>query len=304
MALLILKGIINIRNQIKKSFLIASLFTTNLAMAKIHEFETTHSKSIAGTGVAGIYMEESAFLNPASLAFFQQGDVYFQRDILQIKDKDGNIIQKPKNTGIVMADGNPSLSGSLSYVHQEEENLKRSRWGLTMSSPLSQNSAFGVSVRKTKDEDIIKNVKSSYYQTVFGVTHAIDPRTSLGIVAYDAFNSKGDETKAILGLQHIFVDYITVAMDFGGDYNSDEISDTLLYRGGVQVKVLNDFLLRFGAFNDKSRQEKGNGFGLAWIQPRLAFEFAMKNIKQGAILAINKNESKIRETSFGISLRF
>lgn len=277
---------------------------SNLAVAKMHEFETTHTKSIAGTGVAGIYMEEAAFLNPASLAFFEQGNVYVQRDMMQIKDKDGNIVQKPKNTGVVLADGNPSLSGSLSYVNQEEGDLKRSRWGLSVSGPLNKQSAFGASVRKTKDENLTSKTESDYYQTVFGVTHAIDAQTSLGIVAYDAFNSKGDETKAILGLQHVFVDYITVALDFGGDYNADEISDTLLYRGGVQVRVLNDFFLRFGAFNDKSRQEKGNGFGLAWIQPRLAFEFAMKNTKQDADLAINRNESKIRETSFGVSLRF
>ena len=259
---------------------------------------------MAGTGVAGIYMEEAAFLNPASLAFFEQGDVYVQRDMMQIKDSTGNIIQKPKNTGVVLADGNPSLSGSLSYVKQEEGNMERSRWGLSASGPMSKQSAFGVSVRKTKDENTTTKTSVDYYQTVFGVTHAIDAQTSLGIVAYDAFNSKADETKALLGFQHIFVDYITVAFDFGGNYNADEISDSLLYRGGVQVRVLNDFYLRFGAFNDKSRQEKGNGFGLAWIQPRLAFEFAMKNTKQEANLAINRSESKMRETSFGVSLRF
>lgn len=277
---------------------------SNFAFAKIHEFETTHAKSIAGTGVAGIFMEEAAFLNPASLAFFTQADVYFQRDMLQIKDKDGNVVQKPKNTGIVLADGNPTLSGSLSYVNQEEGDQKRKRWGLSASSPLSQQSAFGVSVRKSKDENTTTKTEVDYYQTVIGVTHALDTQTSLGIVAYDAFNSKAGETKAIIGAQHIFADYVTLAFDFGGNYNSDEIGDTLLYRGGAQVRVLNDFYLRFGAFNDKSRQEKGNGFGLAWVQPKLAFEFAMKNTKQEADLAINRNESKIRETSFGVSLRF
>lgn len=270
----------------------------------MHEFETTHTKSIAGTGVAGIYMEEAAFLNPASLAFFEEGNVYVQRDMMQIKDKDGHVIQKPKNTGVVLADGNPSLSGSLSYVHQEEGDTKRSRWGLSASSPLSKESSLGVSVRKSKDENLTSKTEVDYYQTVIGVTHALGPQTSLGIVAYDAFNSKAGETKAIIGAQHIFADYITLAFDFGGNYNAEEISDTLLYRGGVQVRILNDFFLRFGAFNDKSRQEKGNGLGLAWIQPRLAFEFALKNTKQEADLAINRNESKIKETSFGISLRF
>jgi len=142
---------------------------SNLAIAKMHEFETTHTKSIAGTGVAGIYMEEAAFLNPASLAFFEQGDIYVQRDMMQIKDKDGNIIQKPKNTGVVLADGNPSLSGSLSYVQQEEGDLKRSRWGVSASAPLNKQSAFGVSFRKTKDENLTSKTESDYYQTVYGM---------------------------------------------------------------------------------------------------------------------------------------
>jgi hypothetical protein len=280
------------------------MLTCNIAFAKIHEFETTHMKSMGGTGVAGVYMEESAFLNPASLAFFNLGDVYVQRDMLQFKNSEGNIVQKPKSTGIVLADGNASLSGSLSYVAQEEGTYKRERWGLTAAGPISDKSSFGSSIRKTKDENSLTNQSEDYYQTVIGVTHALSAQTSLGIVAYDAFNSKAKETKALLGLQHVFVDYITIAGDFGGDYTSDDISKTLLYRGGVQVKILNDFFLRFGAFNDKSRQETGNGYGLAWIQPKLAFEFAMKNTKQSADLAINRNESKLREVSFGASLRF
>lgn len=272
--------------------------------AKIHEFETTHLKSMAGTGVAGVFMEEAAFLNPASLAFFNLGNVYFQRDMLQIKDSKGNVLQKPKATGIVFADGNPSLSGSLSYVNQEEGTIKRSRWGLSTSAPLSKESSFGASVRKTKDKNSLNNSEVDYYQTTFGITHALTPETSLGIVAYDVFNSKADETKAILGFQHLFVDYVTVSFDLGGNYKADEISDTLLYRGGVQVRVLNDFFLRFGAFKDKSRQEKGNGYGLAWVQPRLTFEFAFKNSKQDANLAINRDESKIRDLSFSASIRF
>jgi hypothetical protein len=270
----------------------------------MHEFETTHLKSQAGTGAAGILMEESAFLNPASLAFFSAADIYVQRDMVQVKDSAGNVIQKPKNTGIVISDGNASLSGSLSYVHQEEGTFTRKRWGLTTSAPLNQTSAFGASFRKTKDENKLDGSSVDYYQTVFGVTHAIDQQTSLGLVAYDAFNSKGNATKAILGIQHLFVDYITLAFDLGGNYKSDEISDSLLYRGSVQVKVLDDFYLRFGAFSEKELEEKGNAFGLAWVQPRLAFEFALKNTTQKASVSKNRNETKLRDTSFGVSLRF
>lgn len=277
---------------------------SNFAFAKMHDFESTHLKSNGGTGVASILMEESAFLNPASLSFFSNGSVYAQRDMMQIKDDKGNIIQKPKSTGIVFADGNPSLSGSLSYVHQEEGSLKRKRWGVTTSAPLNAGSAFGVSVRQTKDENTLTKKEVKYYQTVFGVSHSIDTQTSLGFVVYDAFSSKGDATKAIVGAQHIFVDYITLAFDIGANYKAEEIADSLLYRGGLQFRILDDFYLRFGAFKDKEKDEKGNGFGLAWIQPRLALEFAIKNTTQEADATINRTESKLKEMSFSASLRF
>ena len=271
----------------------------------MHEFETTHLKSTAGTGVSGIFMEEAAFLNPASLAFFQNSNVYVQRDMVQIKDSNGNVVQKPKNTGVVIADGNASLSGSLSYVHQEEGVMKRKRWGLSTSAPLSEKSAFGVSLRKSKDENTLTNTSEDYYQTTFGVTHAIDAQTSMGLVVYDAFNSAGDATKAITGVQHIFADYITVAFDVGGNYKADEISDTLLTRGSIQLRVLDDFYLRFGAFNEKELEEKGNAYGLAWISPKLALEFAVKNTTQKiSVLKQRPTESKLRVVSFAASLRF
>ncbi len=277
---------------------------SNFAFAKVHEFETTRLKSTAGTGVAGILSEEAAFLNPASLAFHESASLYLQRDMLQLKDSNGNIIQKPKSTGVVLSDGNPNLSGSISYTFQEEGVFKRKKWGIATSAPLSKESALGASLRKVKDENTSAKTSVDYYQTVFGVTHSIDPQTSLGVVVYDAFNSAAKETKAIVGAQHIFVDYITLMFDLGANYNSDEISDSLLYRGGIQVRVLNDFYLRFGAFNDKEKQEKGNGFGLAWDQPKISLGFALKNTKQEANTTLARAESKLRETSFSASFKF
>ena len=277
---------------------------SNTAFSGLHEFETTRLKSTAGAGVAGIFVEEAAFLNPASLAFHESASLYLQRDMLQFKDSAGNIIQKPKSSGVVISDGNANLSGSISYTFQEEGAFKRKKWGLATSAPLSKESALGASLRKVKDENTTRKTSVDYYQTVFGVTHSVDPQTSLGVVVYDAFNSKAGETKAIVGAQHIFVDYLTLMFDFGANYNSDEISDSLLYRGGVQVRVLNDFYLRFGAFNNKEKQEKGNGFGLVWEQPRLSLGFALKNTKQEANATLARAESKLRETSFSASIKF
>lgn len=302
--MVILKGNNNIRNQFKKSLFLLLILTSPFAAARVHEFETTHLKSMAGTGVAGVLAEEAAFLNPASLAFFNNLTVYAQRDQLTVKNNRGEIVQKPKAMGFVLADGNPSLSGSLSYTDQEEGSFERKRWAFSTSAPLSEQSAFGTSIRKSKDTDKLTNKVVDYYQTVAGITHALDPKTSLGIVAYDVFNSKGDETKALIGIQHILLDYVTGAIDVGADYTASEISDTLLYRGALQVKVLDDFYLRFGAFRDKLKEEKGNGMGLGWVSPRIAVEFAVKNSTIMASQKYLRNEFKNRETSFAASLRF
>ncbi len=279
------------------------MFSTS-AFSKIHEFETTHLKSTGGTGVGTLFAEESAFLNPASLSFSNTSTVYVQKDSDKLTE--GGVDQaKPKSLGFVFADGNPSLSGSLSYVDQHEDDIIRKRWGLSLSTPVSDGkSSFGVSVRSTKDENTVTQEVKKYYQTVFGVNHAIDEKFTIGIVAYDPFKSKGHETKALVGLQYTLMNYITAAVDFGGDYTADSISKTLIYKGSMQFKVLDDFYLRFGGFNDKLRAEKGNGFGLGWVQPRLTFEFAIKNTTRDKSLTLNQDDAKFKETSFAASIRF
>ena len=128
------------------------------------EFETTHLKSMAGTGVAGVLAEEAAFLNPASLAFFNNLTVHAQRDSVKIKDSQGNVVQKPTSMGFVVADGNPNLSGSLSYVNQEDQFTERKRWGFSASSLLNEKSSFGTSIRKTKDTNKVTRATGDYYQ--------------------------------------------------------------------------------------------------------------------------------------------
>jgi hypothetical protein len=203
-----------------------------------------------------------------------------------------------------MADANPSLAGSISYVTQEEDIYKRTRWGLSFSGPMSANSTFGISVRKSSDENTSTAITNKYYQTVLGVTHVIDEKLSLGIVAYDPFKSKGEETKALVGFQYVLQSYITLAFDIGGNYYSDDISKALITKGSVQVKVLDDFYLRFGGFKDNARKESGNGLGLAWQQPKLSFEFALKNTTRNQDSILNQSNSNFKETSLAASLRF
>ena len=299
-----LNGLRNIRNHIKKTLLgVIVLSIPFIAQSKIHEFETTLLKSSGGAGVGGILNEESAFLNPAPLAFSTSSSFYVQKDSDKLTDNNINKTN-PKSLGFVMSDGNPSLSGSISYVNQQEDTIKRKRWGLTLSGPIAERSSLGVSVRHSEDDNTQLNTSSKYYQSVFGVTHQIDNKLSLGIVAYDPFKSRGHETKALVGLQYNLMEYIATSLDFGGDYTSNDISKKLITKGAVQIKVLDDFFLRFGGFSDKARAESGSGFGLAWLQPRLAFEFAIKTTKRDADTSIAQTATNFKETSFAASIRF
>lgn len=272
---------------IRKILFLSVILLIGNANAAVHEFETTHTKSMGGAGAAGILAEESAFYNPAPLAFFATSTFYAQ--------KDNSVLGK--STGFVIGDGNPNLSGSLSYVRQTEDDFRRSRWGLSISSPMSQTSSVGVSIRKTTDDILSEHKSANYYQTVFGVIHIINDHFSMGVVAYDPLKSPAHETKALIGMQYLLVDYITATVDFGGNYTKDNFSQSLIYKGALQVTVLNDVFLRVGTFTDKEKSEKGTGMGLAWIQPRLSFSYAVKNFTTSV-------GRRIKENSLSLSLRF
>ncbi len=293
----------NIHHYIFKSFILSAIFLCSPAFSNVHEFETAHLKSMGGAGTGGILAEEAAFLNPASLAFFTTSSVYVQKDSAKLTDSG---VQKPNPsaTGFVLADGNASMSGSISYIKQEEDIYKRKRWGVSFSTPLEGKSAIGYSIRSSEDQNSLTQKTMKYYQSVFGITHALDEKYSLGIVAYDPFKSQAHETKLLIGLQYVLLSYITGAIDFGGNYNADQISKTLVLKGALQIRVLDDFFIRFGAFNDKMKNEKGTGYGVAWVQPRLSFEFSLKDNKRNADTTLGLGESNAKETSLSASIRF
>ena len=70
------------------------------------------------------------------------------------------------------------------------------------------------------------------------------------------------------------------------------------------MKIYNDFYLRAGFFDDKIQQEKGSGFGIGWIQPKLTFNFAVKNYSTFESVILKQENEEIKESSFSVSYRF
>ncbi len=293
-----------------KKLTFLALFSLSLktyGFSRIHDFETTRLKSTSGAGVGSILLEEAAILNPATLSFFNQSSFYGTMNNGDFSPRDNSpSLSEKKDMGIIISDANPSVSGAFHYLKQEEGHSSRDRYGVTMSGIVGKTSALGFSYRKSDDtiglSSSIKHTKK-YQQTSMGVLHVVDKNLTFGLVAFDLFKGHSQDAKAVMGFQYGFAQSVALIADLGSRWDQN-LSDHLVYRGAIQFNIFNDFFLRVGMFNDKSNDERGNSYGLSWVQPRLALDFAMKNSKIQRSTSKGQSPYDLKETSFGLSFRF
>jgi len=290
------------------------LLFSSLGFARVHDYETTRLKSTGGAGVASVLLNESAILNPASLAFFNHGALYGQYDSPKIQGINANrnmseehFKDASKTTALIVADASKSVGGSASYQAQREGRDERRRVSTSFGGPIGKRSALGVSYRYTHDTEGFIGAperEDKYHQMTIGSTHAVDEDLTLGVIFVDPLKAKSRDTRVIIGIQYLIKRMFSLILDGGSDYNED-LSDKAMYRGAIQMNIFRDFYLRAGLYQDKGINEKGNGFGLGWITPKLTFDLAFKNAK-----GMNHNSEFIqagetqKETSFSIGYKF
>lgn len=286
-----------------------SLVLVGQPVQAFEDFQTTRLKSTSGTGVGSILMDEATVLNPAPLAFYGVSSIYFQRSGGDFEPSavDASPLEG-ESTAFIASDSKGSLGGSLSYIQQKQGGDSRKRYGISLSSNLGERSAFGVNYRITKTQTLSEGLtplERTDKQTIFGITHAISSELTLGMVAIDPFRVVPEETRGLIGLQYVFNDFISVMLDAGADYN-ETLSETAILRGAMQFKIYQDFFLRFGMHEDKGLQEKGNGIGVGWVQPRLVLDLALRNTTREfeASGVRDAYSQDLRETSFSASYRF
>jgi|GEM_PF-503295 hypothetical protein len=280
--------------------------------AQVTEFETTRMKSTGGAGVGSLLMDESTVLNPAPIAFFNSSAMFYQRSSADI-EMNPSAESRPfstansKSNAFIVSDSKGSASGSISYINQEENGDERRTFGVSLASAMGKKSAFGINYKFIKDtitDETGLTREDDYKQAILGVTHVINQNFSLGVVAVDPFQVRPNQTKAIVGLQYVFEDFISLMFDAGADYNR-KLNETTILRAAAQIKLYDDFFLRFGAYNDEILGEEGTGFGIGWMQPRLTLEFALKNSTSGPTeLTSNEVIRDDKETSFSLAYRF
>jgi hypothetical protein len=281
------------------------------SFARLRDYETTRLKSTAGTGVGSVLMDESSILNPAGLAFYTMGSIYFQKGGMTVTNSDPTESYRgyePKSFGVIASDASKGTGGSVSYTKQEQGFEMRKRISAALATPVTEKSAIGSTIRKTTDtlspsgygNDLYKE---RYTQFIFGITHAISDKFTLGLTAIDPLQKRPEDTRGLMGFQYAFENIITLMGDIGADYSTDP-STTLQWRAAVQVKAYNDFFVRFGTFNDKAWSERGNGAGIGWVGPKLVFEIAYKNTKIDERAELNQKGQSIKDTSFSLAYKF
>ncbi len=286
--------------------LLAILSNPTFASSRIPKFETTRMKSTGGAGVASLLMDEATFLNPATIAYYEQSSVFFQRSGLETTQATSGSTEEFKSMSIIASDAKGVTGGSLSYNTVEFAGQKVERISSAFGRPIGKKSSFGVNLSYSKEELFNENnqvIEEDYKQVTFGVAHAISESVTMGVVVYDPFQDKENQTLAVSGLQYVYKGFISLMFDVGADYNRN-LSDTLVWRAATQLKVFDDFFLRFGTFDDKGRKEKGNGAGIGWIQPKLVLELAVQNLDVLEDDLLNQQGEEVKETSFSLSYRF
>jgi len=290
------------------SFYMLFIFFSFSLNARVHDYETTRLKSTAGAGIGSVLMDEATILNPAPIAFYTNSAVYISQTGIDVTNQDDptSPIVESKMRGFIISDSKGSLNGSISLLKQVENGDTRERLAAALAAPIGDKSSMGITYRKTKDKNVTKtgeSINDNYSQIVVGVTHSITPSFSIGLIAIDPMQAHPDDTKGIVGFQYLYKSFISVMFDIGTDYR-ENLSNKLLYRTGVQFKIFSDFYLRVGLFNDKGQGEKGNGFGIGWVQPKLVIDFAVKNTNVFKDLDALKEGQDILESSFSLSYRF
>jgi hypothetical protein len=282
-------------------------------------------KSTAGAGVASILMDETAILNPAPIAFFNETSFYLQKlsttsHKAQVTNSDEGtnsnsevIPLKSDSYGVILSDGKNQLKGSLSLQKQQEFGRERERISVAGGMPAGQLSSFGILYRWTKDSNIEgPKEEDKYHQLTVGAIHAINENLSFGAIIVDPLGIKKDDMNAVLGTQYLFEKIISFMVDIGGNYDKD-LTETFFYKAATQLNFFDDFYVRVGTFKDKGLNEKGNGMGVSWLTPKLLIELAYKNTKPlesditktSSTYLVNKPKyESMKDVSLSFSYRF
>lgn len=267
------------------------------------EISTTRLKATAGAGVGSLLMDEATVLNPAAISFFQVSSIYIQKSGTEITPDDNSPLSaaSEENLLFIASDSKGDVDGSISYSKQDDRYGKVTRLAASASSAIGKKSALGFSYSTTKRT--AGPLPAKLDQISAGVTHAISPEFTFGIIVPDVMGDDPLARRAIAGAQYVYKDFIALMFDAGAGWETDA-QESSVVRAAIQLKVFQDFYMRFGAQEDKGLKKKGTGAGVGWVQPKLVIEASVASTQYSELASIGQVDEEAKETSFSLSYRF
>jgi hypothetical protein len=289
----------------KRLFTLVLCALSQLSYAQ-REFTTTRLQGTSGAGIGSILLNETAFLNPASAAFINYSDVYYQQGESELvsssKDRTKDF-KESNNKALVIGDTNSGFKGTFSYQNSIENGIERTRFTSSLATLTDGKSSLGALYRYTQDES--KDNDQVYHQGVFGFTHIYSSDLTLGLILIDPFKSIIDESQVAVGIQYSLTHSISLIADHGYHYIYN-YNEHHYYRGALQVLLFKDFFVRGGQSINKHNQFKTNSLGFGWYGPRFSVEYSTQTLSlldNKAEGYIYKND-KITEHSFALAVKF
>lgn len=301
------------KNYIKKLglinivFLLSLLTTLTLSTApvnaKLRDLESTRLISTSGAGIGSVLLNEAAFLNPASIYFFQQSSLYYQQGSSKMKEasaeresdyKDG------ENQTFLITDTSSALKGAFSYQTQSEDGDSRKRFTSSASSNWGKNMSVGVLYRYTEEDAQDHEV---YHQGVLGITYIHSKQLTFGAILVDPFLANKEDALLGGGLQYTLTQNFIVIADAGANYNDDP-EDNKFWRAAAQAQFFKSFYLKYGRFEDDITKLRGYSYGVSWVGPKLAVEYAYRNSEARQDTEFYFNGEQLEDHSVALSVVF
>lgn len=279
--------------------------STANAKPKMQEFQSTRLMQTAGAGAASLLINEGTLLNPAAVSFFTDSTLYYQKSNIELYDSavERNFDYNTSNSEFYnITDTTTSLKGGFSYLYQREEFGTRKRIALSSSIVTSKQTSIGFIYKYTDEDSLIKSEKYDEYTISALYNYSRD--FILGFVYVDPTINISEYSHYTIGAQYRFNPFITIIGDIGsGDMKNSE--KTSFTKFAVQISPTERVFLRYGMFHDKFTNYKGIGYGISWVGPKFAFDYA---IKTSEILSESTDElladESLVETSMGITILF
>ena len=268
----------------KYFYILFCILISSITHSSIVEIQQTpRLKSTGGVGVGAVLLDEATLLNPAPMAFFQIGALYYQKN-----NRSTESSTEATNTLFIASDSKGRVGGSVSYDKNNDYKLIN----ISLAAPVSEKSAMGVTYRNYRSE---RGIKLNTFD--IGVSHAITEFFTLGAVIKNPQRKSDLDTRFIIGGQFVYQDFISILLDLGSDWENT-LKEDIIYGAGLQFKTFNDIYLRLGASKDRKLNRSQSGVGLSWVSPKILLNVAVSNIEE------ESSEETIKDTSFSISYKF